>query len=272
MNKKMLAVIAAILLIIAVAAAFFFTRKSGMAVSMPRINLGSSSKLVNQARSLETKGLLPEAKEAYQKLVAEFPSSREVMDWQKKAEELNIKLLFSPVVTSGSTLYEVRPGDNLTKIAKHFNTTTELLAKANSLKDAKIYAGQKLKVWTAPFSLLVYKSQNIMILKSNEEIIKTYVVSTGKDNCTPAGNFKIVNKLTNPTWFKSGAVVPASSPDNILGTRWLGFDLAGYGIHGTTEPQLLGKQVTAGCVRMLNADVEELYTIIPIGTEVTVVE
>jgi lipoprotein-anchoring transpeptidase ErfK/SrfK len=52
----------------------------------------------------------------------------------------------------------------------------------------------------------------------------------------------------------------------------MGFDLKGYGIHGTTEPQHLGKQVTAGCVRMANSDAEELYTIIPVGTEVTVVE
>ncbi len=81
-----------------------------------------------------------------------------------------------------------------------------------------------------------------------------------------------MNKLPNPTWFKAGAVVPPESPENVLGTRWMGFDLAGYGIHGTVEPQNLGKQVTQGCVRMANQDVEELYTIIPVGTEVTVVD
>jgi len=52
----------------------------------------------------------------------------------------------------------------------------------------------------------------------------------------------------------------------------MGFDLAGYGIHGTTEPKELGKQVTQGCIRLSNSDVEELYTIIPTGTEVTIVE
>jgi len=66
--------------------------------------------------------------------------------------------------------------------------------------------------------------------------------------------------------------VPAGSPDNILGVAWLGFDLPGYGIHGTTEPQNLGKQVTQGCVRMANTDVEELYTIVPVGTEVQIVD
>jgi lipoprotein-anchoring transpeptidase ErfK/SrfK len=118
----------------------------------------------------------------------------------------------------------------------------------------------------------VDKSQNTLILKTDEEVIKTYIVSTGLNNSTPTGNFKIVNKLQNPTWFKAGAVVNPSSPENILGSRWLGFDLPGYGIHGTTEPQSLGKQVTQGCIRMANSDVEELYAIVAVATEVTIVD
>ena len=67
-------------------------------------------------------------------------------------------------------------------------------------------------------------------------------------------------------------VIPADSPDNILGSRWMGFDLPGYGIHGTTEPESIGKSCTQGCVRMLNSEVEELYDIVPVGTEVTILD
>ncbi|MCU0666368.1 MAG: L,D-transpeptidase [Candidatus Omnitrophica bacterium] len=104
------------------------------------------------------------------------------------------------------------------------------------------------------------------------EVVKTYTVSTGANNCTPVGTFKIVNKIVDPTWYKAGAVVASGAPENILGTRWMGLDLKSYGIHGTTEPKNLGKQVTAGCVRMANPEVEELYTIVPVGTEVTIVD
>lgn len=232
----------------------------------------SASVLLNQAKESETKGNLLEAKSLYQQLVATFPNSSEAAHWQKKCDGLNIKLLFSPTVTPKSTLYEIKPGDSLTKIAHQFKTTVELLKKSNNIADDKIMPGRKLKVWTSPFSIVVDKSQNILILKTDEEIIKTYIVSTGSNNSTPTGTFKIVNKLVHPTWFKAGAVVPASSPENILGTRWLGFDLAGYGIHGTTEPQSLGRQVTQGCVRMANPEVEELYAIIPEGTEVTIID
>ena len=89
---------------------------------------------------------------------------------------------------------------------------------------------------------------------------------------SPVGTFKVVNRIPNPVWYTQGAVVPPESPENVLGTRWLGIDKQGYGIHGTTEPEAVGKQVTAGCVRMRNPDVEELFDIIPVGTEVTIVD
>jgi len=237
-----------------------------------KANPVSVTSLVALAKDLEAKGSLLEAKAAYQKLIAEIPNAAEVMSWQKKVEEINVKLLFSPIPTPKSTTYTIKPGDTLTKIAREFKTTTELLQKSNRLNGDKIVPGQRIKVSTAAFTILVYKSQNILILKADDEFVKTYIVATGANNSTPVGTFKIVNKLTNPTWFKAGAVVPAESPENVLGTRWLGFDVSGYGIHGTIEPQTLGKSVTQGCVRMANPEVEELYAIVPQGTTVTIVD
>ncbi len=270
MNKKTVIIVAAVV-VIAGLLAFLGIKKSINAFRLAD-NRTSANNLLNDARKLEAKGELPEAKEAYQKLINDFVQSPEVGNWQKKVEEINIKLLFSPAVTPKSVVYQIKPGDTLDKIAREHKTTVELIKKSNNISDSLIIPGRKIKIWNAPFSILVDKSQNIMLLKSDEELIKTYVVSTGKDGCTPTGVFKIVNKLANPTWFKAGAVVPSGSAENVLGTRWMGFDLSGYGIHGTTEPDELGKQVTQGCVRMSNAEVEELYTIVPVGTEVTIVE
>lgn len=229
--------------------------------------------LLRQAQDLEQKADQVGLKAVYQKLINDFPNYMDIVVWQKKLDEVNLKIIFSPIVAPGvSQEYEIQPQDNLTKIAKQFNTTVELLMRSNELSSDKINPGRKLKVWTGKFNVLVDKSQNILILKLNDEIMKTYAVATGLDNSTPVGAFKIVNKLLNPTWYKAGAVVYPGSPENILGTRWLGFDLSGYGIHGTTEPESIGKQVTAGCVRMLNPDVEELYSLLPVGTEVTIID
>lgn len=233
---------------------------------------GQMGRLAAEAKARETAGNLLGAKEDYQKLINDFTNSSEIMNWQKKNEDLNLKLLFSPVITPHSKLYEIKPGDSLDKIARDFKTTVELIKKSNNLTEDKIFPGKKIKVWETPFSIVVDKSQNLLMIKANEEVIKTYVVSTGANNSTPTGTFKVVNKLENPTWFKAGVVVPAGSPENILGSRWLGLDARSYGIHGTTEPQSLGKQVTQGCVRMANPEVEEVYSIIPLGTEVTIID
>lgn len=271
MNKRIVLAISTVLILLVLVLAFALSKNKLSSQAGPPA-LPSTAGLYNQAKELEMKNDLVAAKNIYQKLINEYPNSGEVMSWQKKLEDINIRLLFSPTPTLKSALYEIKPGDTLIEIAREFNTTADLIMKSNNLTESKIIPGRRVKVWTAAFSILVDKSQNTLILKTGEEVVKTYVVATGKNNSTPVGNFKIVNKLPNPTWFKAGAVVPAESPQNILGTRWLGFDLAGYGIHGTTEPQSLGRQVTEGCVRMSNRDVEELYTIVPQGTEVTIVD
>lgn len=180
--------------------------------------------------------------------------------------------LMSQEPDNTSTLYEVKKGDSLSTIAKAHGTTVELIRKINALSSDRLSIGQKLKIPNVVFSVVVDKSQNSLILKGGEEVLKTYVVSTGSDNSTPAGVFKVTDKLVNPTWYKSGAVVPFGSPENVLGSRWIGLTKKGYGIHGTTEPDRLGQQITAGCIRMRNEEVEELFGFVTPHTEVTIVD
>ena len=270
-------VIAGLLILAAGLGVFLFLRTRESALSGNKEEMAaavSEQNILADIPVLEQKADIIGLKAVYQKLISDFPNSKDAGAWQKKLDEINLKLIFSTAVVPGlSQEYVVQPQDTLTKIAKQFNTTVELIKKSNSLASDNIRPGKKLKVWTARFTVFVDKSQNILTLKCNDEIIKTYNVATGTSNSTPVGAFKIGNKLVHPVWYKEGAVVPAGSPENILGTRWLGFDdLPSYGIHGTTEPQSIGKQSTAGCVRMINAEVEELYSLLPIGTEVTVVD
>ena len=213
-----------------------------------------------------------EARAMYQKLTEQFPNSALFATAQSRLGNVNVSLLFSPTLTDLDAEYQVRPGDSLGKIAAEHSTTVELLKKANNLKRDVIIPQQKLKVPKGRFTIVVDKSQNELLLTENNQFVKNYIVATGKDNSTPVGTFKIVTKIPNPVWYKQGAVVPADSEENILGTRWMGLSKQGYGIHGSVDPTALGKQVTAGCVRMANHDVEELFGIVPLGTDVTIVD
>jgi lipoprotein-anchoring transpeptidase ErfK/SrfK len=189
----------------------------------------------------------------------------------EKLGDLNIKILFSPTKTEDGIIYQVQDKDTLDYIAKKYNTTVALIKKANNIKTF-IMPGMDLKISTARFSIVVDKSQNTLTLKSGEDVVKVYAVSTGANNSTPIGTFEIVNKIVDPPWFSNGKAILPGDPKNILGSRWMGFNLRSYGIHGTTDDASIGTQCTQGCVRMHNSDVEELYDIVPIGTEVIIVD
>ncbi|MBI3087842.1 MAG: L,D-transpeptidase family protein [Candidatus Omnitrophica bacterium] len=228
--------------------------------------------LLTLAQVYEQQQQLVEARATYQLLLQQFPSSPLSAHSQSRLGVLNVALLFSPAVTDLDATYEVKTGDTLGKIASAHHTTVELIKKANGLKGDVIHPRQALKVPKGPFRIVVDKSQNELLLTAGNQFFKLYPVATGKDDSTPAGTFKIVNKIPNPVWYRQGAVVPPDSPENILGTRWLGLDKQGYGIHGSIDPTAVGQSVTAGCVRMTNADVEELFAIVPTGTEVAIVD
>jgi len=232
----------------------------------------AAKELYQKAVKLSKDHDLLKSKESFQRLIAEYPDYDLIDSAQKELERINLEIITSNVQTPQSVTHEVQPGDTLGKIANKYGTTVELVKMSNNLKSDVIRPGQKLRLWTGKFNIFVDKSQNILILKGGSEIIKVYTVSTGENNSTPAGTYKITSKLTDPVWFHSGAIVPPESPQNVLGSRWLGFDLAGYGIHGTVEPDSIGKQVTAGCVRMRNQEVEELFNLVTLGTEVVIVD
>ena len=232
----------------------------------------SGRALMKTGNVLEQKGLVGRAISAYQKIQAEYPQTESARQTQARLGKLRFKLLFSSAEQGGAVFYNVEYSDSLAKIARKFGTTVGLIKKINHLDKDMIQVGQRLKVCKVKFNLYVDKSLNIMRLKSGDDVWKTYSVSTGLDNSTPAGVFKIETKLIDPPWYRPGTVIPGGSPENSLGSRWLGFNLKGYGIHGTIAPESIGKQITNGCVRMHNEDVEELFDLVPMGTEVTIVD
>ncbi|MDE2027089.1 MAG: L,D-transpeptidase family protein [Candidatus Omnitrophica bacterium] len=272
MNQKILiGIIAVIVLVAGSVVAIRHHKSAASAAQDPGTSVGVKE-LLSEAAQDEAQGDKLKAKEAYDKIISNYPDYDKIQEVQDKLGQLNIDLIFSPAPIPSKTIsYEVVPGDSLGKLAKQYNTTVQLIKRANNLKSDVIRAGETLRIWTAPFNILINKSQNVLFLKSGDEVLKIYHVSTGKDNITPVGTFKIATKIENPVWFRDGgAPVPSESPENELGTRWMGFTDPHYGLHGTIHPDQIGQQATAGCVRMLNKDVEELFDILPVGTQVVI--
>ena len=93
----------------------------------------------------------------------------------------------------------------------------------------------------------------------NNEVVEVFAVAVGApDSPSPTGTFTIVNRVANPTYYHPGKVI-APGPQNPIGTRWIGLNQKGYGIHGTDEPASIGYAKSHGCIRLRNADVERLF-------------
>lgn len=210
------------------------------------------------------------ARKIYQDILYKYGQSEGIESVLREYWSLNVAIISSPLQAHGTEIYTIKNGDTLGKIARKNQTTVELIKRRNQLKDNRIVAGRKLSIWRTPFAIVIDKSDNTLTLRARNEIVKVYPVSTGKNNSSPVGEFVIKDRYADPVWFHKGDIVQPDDPKNFLGTRWLGFDLPKYGIHGTIEPQNIGKQVSSGCIRMRNEDVQELYDMVPIGTKVTI--
>jgi len=101
-------------------------------------------------------------------------------------------------------------------------------------------------------------------------VIATFPVAVGAAaSPSPTGEFKIVSRVANPTYYHTGTVIPAGE-GNPLGTRWLGLSQKGYGIHGTNAPRSVGHARSHGCIRLRNADIERLFTMLRVGDQVRI--
>ena len=231
---------------------------------------------ISDARSALDAGQLAEAKKQLDQIVASSPDPEAI----KLLGDVNMKMLKSSIPMQGKERYSIQSGDYLQKISRKYNTTVSLIKMMNGMQNDTIRAGAAVMVYNGDFSVRVSKSRNTLDLMAGDQLFKRYSVGTGKFGKTPAVEFKIVDKITEPPWtrFTDGKQIEYGDPENVLGTRWMKIvseehpEITGFGIHGTWQRDSIGQQSSAGCIRMLNEDVEELFDLVPRKTTVTITE
>ena len=104
-------------------------------------------------------------------------------------------------------------------------------------------------------NILITKSVRRLTLFSGNSPIRQFPIAIGKPSTpTPSGNYAVATKVVNP--------------GGVLGSRWMGLNYDTYGIHGTNRPWLIGQMVSNGCIRMHNANAEDIFNLITVGTPV----
>lgn len=121
--------------------------------------------------------------------------------------------------------------------------------------------------------IIVNSRYNTLNFYENNTLVRKFRCATGKASTpTPQRKTTIVNKIKNRPYYKGG--IPGGDPRNPLGKRWMGLNMYGYGttygIHGNNNESSIGKNISGGCIRMHNKDVEWLFDRVKIGATVII--
>jgi lipoprotein-anchoring transpeptidase ErfK/SrfK len=151
-------------------------------------------------------------------------------------------------------------------------------ASAAAVLAVQAIGQQAVEIPTAPVEptspkrvIVVSLEDKKLALIEDGKVEKIYTVAIGKPSTpSPVGTFAIARRVKNPTYSHNGKTIQPG-PSNPVGTRWMGLNLKGYGIHGTNEPNSIGKAASHGCIRMAKKDLEEIYAMVSVGDTVELV-
>lgn len=166
-------------------------------------------------------------------------------------------------------------------LGERFHMDVRYLDKLNKNKEYK--AGETVTVLNTRGPLkqrinrvVANKAEKTLYAYNGDKLVATYPTTIGSDSTpSPQGTFKIINKVKMP-WYKATVGEGAQKkihmlppgPNNPVGVVWMGLSKPSYGLHGSPKPEGISRQASAGCVRLTNWDVLEVYANIENGATV----
>ncbi|MFT5424051.1 MAG: lipoprotein-anchoring transpeptidase ErfK/SrfK [Phycisphaerales bacterium] len=257
------------------------------ATSTATSGAAGASRAMLDADVLSSQGRLVEARTTLNRaLLAGTTTETERAQIRERMNAVNAVLVFGPKADPAdpmTEMYKIASGDTLARIASRRELAThyKLIARVNGISDpSKIRLGQSLKLVRGPFHAVVDKSdfridiyQGAPNSPTSWVYITSFPIGLGEADGTPIGSFVISsNKLENPGWVNprdSRERYDRNDPKNPIGEYWLGLDglgasaaHVGFGLHGTTEPESIGRSMSMGCVRLHNDDIAAVFELL----------
>ncbi len=253
----------------------------------------ATDEVIDHAGELRDAGRLLAARDELNLALADpATSERDRARLRDEIGDLNETLVFSAHIEPGDFMareYRVKSGDSLARIARaqDLGTHWKLIARVNGITNpSRINIGQRLKLVSGPFHVVVDKSDfRADIYHGPADNPREWVfvasrpVGLGEADGTPVGTFVVApGKLENPGWVNprdSSEQYDRNDPKNPIGEHWVGLtgvgDSAvhtGLGLHGTIEPDSIGREMSMGCVRLLDDDAALMYELLTEGESV----
>lgn len=173
--------------------------------------------------------------------------------------------------------YVVRQGDTLESIATQYKITPALLRKLNGVPaDGRLVAGSQMKVIRGPLDARIYPNQHELVVVTRGKYACRFPISVGSGYAGQTGNFTVQDKALDRAYQLAPGlgVIPPGDPNNPLGSRWieLSKEQGTIGVHGTNMPQTVGTtRQSAGIFGLREQDITEVYDMLVVGSNVTIV-
>lgn len=258
-----------------------------LAPTAPSASAVSASAALTDATAAQAAGNAIQARRLLNQAAdpaSDTPANDQIL---QQLTKLGTEMIFSPTIVQNDPLvfkHIVASGENLQKIANIYKTTVPLICRINNLSSPNsLRQGQPLKIVLGPFHAVVSKHNFRMSIYCQDTLVKTFPVGLGADHKnTPKGRWKISLKQLHPRYYPpdGGKIMEPNDPENPLGGYWMALEgvegdavgQKGYGIHGTIEPDSIGKNASKGCIRMRNEDVAFVYELLVVHDSVVTVK
>ena len=245
----------------------------------------TESAIASAQREIEA-GRLPRARDILNRALFDAQTSEpERARLRDRLSELAATMTFGRALVPGDDTvreYRIQSGDRLSTVAvrEDVGNSWQFIARVNGIADAsRIRVGQRIKLVNGPFHAVVHKNAYRLDLfledrdsAGNHLFVRSFDVGLGEFDSTPTGAWIVKNREKNPSWVNPRNPQERygrDDPDNPIGDFWVGLEgdddqtrlEVGYGLHGTIEPDSIGKQMSMGCVRLLDDDIALLFEV-----------
>jgi LysM repeat protein len=229
--------------------------------------------ILSKANTLMDSGKTIEARKILSDYLADNFDSDASIPVRDRAVEIGDQTILSPKVYPNDAIasyYSVKTGDNMVNIARKSKVPYQFICRINGIDDPRrLRVGQKIKLVQGPIHLKVVKHELKMYVFLQDVLFAKYDVGLGKNDNTPPGRWMVEDRVRRPLYVDpdTGKVYGPNDKDNPTGGYWLrlkGIEgktvgRTGFGIHGTTDPDSIGKFMSKGCVRMRNEEVAQVF-------------
>ncbi|MDQ3199096.1 MAG: LysM peptidoglycan-binding domain-containing protein [Verrucomicrobiota bacterium] len=224
------------------------------------------------AKKLKDDGSLAEARAALTAFIQKYPSGPHVGEAQDLLGDVNIRILLSDYPSPEKEEYTVRSGDVLARVAGKYKTTPELIMRTNNLSGTMLRIGQKLRISSPNFSVLIQRNAQLLYLLDGDHFFKRYHLLEEKLPSNPPA--KINTRVAEIMAWKNGKRIGIGSPQFLNSTRWIRLATPGYVVYSLPDDShpILDIPPPASGLGMSASDVEELSSLVNTRSAVTITQ